>query len=193
MSAVQSVIGPAPGIVAYLWWGWGRATSASWHDLFCDVSTSLVRVSYSDLLKREKTSTVRVKTQHMTGRKKGNKSSTALYNQLLFYSASSVVTRSHRGQIFQWGQRHVIEDLTFHDATLTAVSPFHTYDLLAASDSIKATLLTLWTRRHTNPKELTAMQIPLLYNWTHFSMFVTSSAVWLSKNRANQLRGKLSN
>jgi len=36
-------------MVAHLWWGGGRAAAAPGHNLLCDVSSSLVRVSYSDL------------------------------------------------------------------------------------------------------------------------------------------------
>lgn len=39
-------------MTAHLWWGWSRATAAPCHNLLCNVPTSLVRVSYSDLRKR---------------------------------------------------------------------------------------------------------------------------------------------
>lgn len=52
MSAVSAVSDWDRGIGAHLWWGWSRATAAPWHNLFCNVSTSLVRVSYSDLWRK---------------------------------------------------------------------------------------------------------------------------------------------
>lgn len=38
---------------AHLWRCWGRATAAPWHYFFCNVSTALVWISYSNL-KRER-------------------------------------------------------------------------------------------------------------------------------------------
>lgn len=38
-------------VVAYLWRRWGGAAAASRHNLFCNVSPSLIRVPNSDLLK----------------------------------------------------------------------------------------------------------------------------------------------
>lgn len=39
---------------AHLWRCWGRATAAPWHYFFCNVSTTLVWISYSDLRRERK-------------------------------------------------------------------------------------------------------------------------------------------